>query len=155
MTAMVFGTVLYLIMAQQVLADETLNGCPAGRPWYLPPVEQGYDVSEQYLVLGASAPVSITVCNCSARIPGKPHPYVWINASKHVAGGPAPSPSDVKKLIDEARKNHLTVASDSTNTIVVSRLPSPACTDVQGLSVLVMHDDKTSERIGTYSNPAK
>jgi hypothetical protein len=146
------GSFLCLVISPQIFSDEPPSTCPAGRPWYLPPVEKGYDVSEQYLVLGASTPVSITVCNCSARIAGKPHPYVWINASKQVDKS-TPSPSEVKKLIDEATKNHLTMVADKTNTIVVSRLGSPGCTDVQGLSVLVMHSDETGDRAGTYTRP--
>lgn len=140
--------------------------CKSGLPWVLPRVESGFDVSEQYLLSGATTPVQITVCHCTPKTEGKPVPYVWLNVTRKVeqekqpdkqqgggnaaAGRDAPSIKELDKAWKIAKgKTPVEFLDRAGNTVVVSRLAAPACTTVVGLSVLVMHSSAEEDRWGT------
>ncbi|MEJ0085097.1 MAG: hypothetical protein WDO72_05420 [Pseudomonadota bacterium] len=137
--------------------------CKTGFPWVLPKVEPLLDVSEQYLLLGARAPLQLTICNCTPTTAGKPAPYVWVNVTFKVeketqqeAGNPpvaqkALTPQGLDKAWKEAKgRTQFEFLSPSGNGVVVSRLTAPACMTAVGLSVLVMHSSKEQEQTGTF-----
>jgi hypothetical protein len=142
--------------------QQPADPCKSGLPWVLPKVEGGFDVSEQYLLSGATTPVQITVCHCTPKTPGKPTPHVWVNVTKKVEqekqqdGGNAvaanglPSLKELEKAWKDAKgKTQFEFLGRTGNTVVVSRLSTPACMTVVGLSVLVMHSDTEEDRWGT------
>jgi hypothetical protein len=154
------------VVSSAIAADpppqQPADPCKSGLPWVLPMVESGLDVSEQFLLSGATAPVQLTVCHCTPKTPGKPTPHVWVNVTKKVEqdkkpdGGSAAAASEVPSLkeLDKAwkdskGKSQFEFLGRTGNTVVVSRLSAPACMTTVGLSVLVMHSNKEEDRWGT------
>jgi hypothetical protein len=148
--------------------QQPADPCKSGLPWVLPPVEPGFDVSEQYLLSGAVTPVQITVCHCTPKTPGKPTPHVWVNVTKKApqvkqqdgqeAGADAtavrdvPSPQQLDRLWKESKgKSQFEFLVRKDNTVNVTRLSAPSCMTAVGLSVLVMHSNTEAERWGTSS----
>jgi hypothetical protein len=151
--ALFCSVITWLGYAGATPAEETkpVDVCATGSPWVLPPAEPPFSVSEQHILLGAEKPIQVRVCHCTPKVQGEPTPYVWVNIIKSIA---APK-VNLAEMVENLEKTGKQTGADSTNTVQVSLLRGRSCLDTAAISVSVLHEHKSDERVGTYFNPIK